>query len=170
MNLRTYEGLFLIDPVTSQDWDGIKNKVAEMLTRRDGQIISAKKWGERKLAYEIKGHKRGTYLLVYFQMPPENITVVKRDIQLAEIVLRMMILAYKKPVSIQEETTETAEGTAESSEETGEETAEASEETAETAETAGTSEETTEASEETTEASDSAAESTEEDNTKKTDA
>lgn len=97
MNSKTYEGLFLLDPgQATQDWEGTKKQVLDMLERRGGQIVSAKKWGERKLAYEIQGHKRGVYLLVYFQMPSESITTVRRDFQLSETVLRNMILLCKK--------------------------------------------------------------------------
>lgn len=98
--MRTYEGLFLLDPTkATQDWEGIKKQIIGMLERRNATIISAKKWAERKLAYEIKGHKRGVYLLIYFQMPAENVNVVRRDIQLSETVLRNLIIVHQKPLT-----------------------------------------------------------------------
>ena len=104
---RTYEGLFLLDPtLANQDWDGLKNKVVALIERREGQIVSAKKWGERRLAYEIKGRKRGTYLLIYFQMPAENIATLKRDIQLSEVVLRNMIVKYDRAIDQEAEETQ----------------------------------------------------------------
>ncbi len=107
MALKTYEGLFLLDPTSAnQDWDGLKNKIVALLERREGQIISAKKWGERRLAYEIKGRKRGTYLLIYFQMPPQNIATLKRDIQLSETVLRNMIVTHDRSIEQEEEKAE----------------------------------------------------------------
>lgn len=100
MAVKTYEGLFLLDPAkATQDWEGIKKQIIDLLERREGQLINFKKWAERKLAYEIKGHKRGTYLLMYFQMPAQNVAVLKRDIQLSELVLRTMILQYRKSVN-----------------------------------------------------------------------
>lgn len=100
---RTYEGMFLLDPTqAAQEWDKLKTQVTGMLERRGGVILSAKKWGEKKLAYEIKGHKRGTYFLVYFEMPVENVNIVRRDFQLSEIILRDLIIAHKKPFKIPE--------------------------------------------------------------------
>lgn len=99
MVTKTYEGLFLLDPTSaSQDWDGLKNKIVALIERREGKILNAKKWGERRLAYEIKGRKRGTYLLIYFEMPPKNISTLKRDIQLAELVLRNMIVVHDRAI------------------------------------------------------------------------
>ena len=51
-----------------------------------------KKWDDRKLAYEVQGKGRGTYILVYFQCDPARIHAIERDVQLSEQVLRVMIL------------------------------------------------------------------------------
>lgn len=98
MDVRTYEGMFMLEPAT-QEWDNTKKQVIAMVERREGVIISARKWGERKLAYEIKGHKRAAYLLMYFQMPPENINVLRRDLQLSELVMRTLIIVQPKTTS-----------------------------------------------------------------------
>lgn len=103
MEMRIYEGMFLLEPgQASQEWESTKKQVLSMLERRGAEIINAKKWGERKFAYEIKGHKRGTYLLIYFKMPPGNLSIVKRDLQLSEFVLRNMILVHRKQFNIPE--------------------------------------------------------------------
>ena len=100
---RTYEGMFLLDPTkATQEWESSKKQVIAMLERRGATILSAKKWADRKLAYEIKGHKRGTYLLIYFKMESKNIAVLRRDLNLTELVLRNMILAHDKHFSIPE--------------------------------------------------------------------
>lgn len=103
MEMRIYEGMFLLEPgQASQEWESTKKQVLSMLERRGAEIINAKKWGERKFAYEIKGHKRGTYLLIYFKMAPGNLSVLKRDLQLSEFVLRNMILVHRKQFNIPE--------------------------------------------------------------------
>lgn len=103
MEMRTYEGMFLLDPTqAAQEWEKMKNVITGMIEKRGGTIVSAKKWGERKLAYEIKGHKRGTYVLIYFQMTPQTITTLRRDFLLSETVLRSLILVHTKPFKIPE--------------------------------------------------------------------
>ena len=51
-----------------------------------------KKWDDRRLAYEIKGQKRGVYILAYFKAPGVDISHVERDCNLSEKVLRALIL------------------------------------------------------------------------------
>ena len=97
MELRTYEGMFMLEPTkAAQEWDNIKKQIIGMVERRDGVLVNARKWGEKKLAYEIDGHKRAAYLLMYFQMPPASVNVLRRDLQLSEIVMRTLILAQPK--------------------------------------------------------------------------
>jgi small subunit ribosomal protein S6 len=62
------------------------------LTKHKAEILSAKRWDERKLAYEIKKQKRATYFLVYFKAPPGNIDALNREFTLTEPVLRSLVL------------------------------------------------------------------------------
>lgn len=96
MGLNTYEGMFLIDNAKATDWDNVVEHVHDILKKRDAQIISTEKWGERKLAYRLDGHRRGTYMHVYFTAPGEAISDVRRDCQLSDAVLRDLILRIEK--------------------------------------------------------------------------
>lgn len=103
METKTYEGMFLLEPTqAAQEWESLRKQVISMIERRGGVILSAKKWAERKLAYEIQGHKRGTYFLVYFKMPPLNIATFRRDMQLSELVLRNLILVHDQRFQVPE--------------------------------------------------------------------
>ncbi|MEE9585104.1 MAG: 30S ribosomal protein S6 [Candidatus Brocadiales bacterium] len=96
--MRTYEAMFLIDNAKASDWDNIVEHVHGILKRRGAQVISTEKWGERKLAYRVNGHRRGTYIQVYFDAPTGAITDVRRDCQLSDSILRSLILkADKRP-------------------------------------------------------------------------
>lgn len=106
MGLNTYEGRFLIDNAKASDWDNVVEHVHDILKKRDAQIISTEKWGERKLAYRLDGHRRGTYMHVYFTAPGEAILDVRRDCQLSDAVLRDLILRIKKVPEPPAETSE----------------------------------------------------------------
>lgn len=103
METRTYEGMFLLDSTqATQDWENLRKQIVAMLERRGAVIVSAKKWAERKLAYEIKGHKRGTYFLVYFTMEPKNMKILREDFQLSEFILRSLLLVHDKDFKVPE--------------------------------------------------------------------
>lgn len=109
--VRTYEGMFMLDPTkATTEWDNLKKQITDMVVRREGVVIHSKKWGERKLAYEIKGNKRAAYLLMYFEMPTENVNILRRDLQLSEIVMRTLIIVQTNPKVDQEKLLDDKEG------------------------------------------------------------
>jgi small subunit ribosomal protein S6 len=90
---RLYECLVLIDPaIAASDWEGITGKITSRIEKRGGEIVSLKKWDERQLAYEVDRKGRGTYVLVYFKSEPDSIVAMERDFNLAEDIMRIMIL------------------------------------------------------------------------------
>jgi len=90
---RLYEAMFLIDSsLAATEWDAVRGTIEHILTRHGGEIVSFKKWDERRLAYEIEGKSRGTYILVYFRGAADQIGAIERDVQLSERILRVLIL------------------------------------------------------------------------------
>ncbi|OHB75780.1 MAG: 30S ribosomal protein S6 [Planctomycetes bacterium RBG_16_55_9] len=90
---KLYEGMFLVDSATAgADWDGIIAAIKRILERAEAEIISIRKWDDRRLAYEIKHVARGTYLLTYFRASGEKIQGIEKDVNLSEKILRVLIL------------------------------------------------------------------------------
>ena len=56
------------------------------------EIVSIEKWDERKLAYEISGKSRGTYILCYFRDEGRSIRDIERTVRLSEQIMRVLIL------------------------------------------------------------------------------
>jgi small subunit ribosomal protein S6 len=90
---RLYEGLFLIDAAeAASDWDGVTEMIKRILEKGSAEILSLRKWDERRLAYDIGGKDRGTYILVYFNAPTASIANIERDFRLSERIMRSMII------------------------------------------------------------------------------
>jgi small subunit ribosomal protein S6 len=88
-----YEAMFLIDSsLAARDWESVNKTITNILKRAKAEIISIRKWDERRLAYDINGQNRGTYLLCYFKVDGQKITAIERDAQLSEKVMRVLIL------------------------------------------------------------------------------
>ncbi len=95
--MRLYEGMFIIsDTVAGADWEAAVKHVEDLLKNRGAEILKSEKWEDRKFAYKLKGHKRGAYLLVYFNAPTDSITLIKRDFELSDNVLRTLIVKVDK--------------------------------------------------------------------------
>jgi ribosomal protein S6 len=91
VNVGQYEGMFLLGSAFAADLDGATKLVRGIVERHGGKVIVLKKWDERKLAYEIKGEKRGLYLIAYFEGPSTSITPIERDVNLSDQILRVML-------------------------------------------------------------------------------
>jgi small subunit ribosomal protein S6 len=93
MPANVYECMFLLDtnkvagdvPAAAQQLHGI-------LERNKAEVLASRPWDERRLAYPIKGQKKGQYYLVYFKADGTTLTTLEQDIKLNEMILRHMVL------------------------------------------------------------------------------
>ncbi|HHT9116474.1 MAG TPA: 30S ribosomal protein S6 [Candidatus Wunengus californicus] len=92
-----YEGLFLIDNAhASTEWDTVVKHIQDILQKNGAEILKTEKWGEKKLAYKIKSHKRGTYLLIHFNAKNSAITPIRKNFQLSDYIVRFLIVKDDK--------------------------------------------------------------------------
>ena len=92
-NVNLYEGLFLFDPGAVNASVADANEVlTQVLDRAEARIVAQYKWDERKLAYPIRGQKRGLYMISYFEVDGAQIANIERDVNLSEQVVRCLII------------------------------------------------------------------------------
>jgi small subunit ribosomal protein S6 len=108
---KAYEGMFLVDSGLPS-FEVASEPIRGILTRRGAEILALKPWDDRKLAYEIRGRKRGLYVLCYFRVNPLQVVEIEHDCRLDERIIRSMFLRKDelKPEEIQAETPATAAG------------------------------------------------------------
>jgi len=87
----TYEGMFLLD-AGNPDFQAASEPVRTILDRNEATTLAIKAWDERRLAYEVKGRRRGLYVLSFFESDPLRIAEIERDCRLDERVLRVLLL------------------------------------------------------------------------------
>ncbi len=73
-------------------WDDTVKHVHDILTKHHSEIVASRQWDERRLAYSIGGHKKGTYLLTYFRTDGENLKEIVADCRLSDVILRELVL------------------------------------------------------------------------------
>ncbi len=92
-NLSLYEGLFLFNPQAIEgNLQTAVDHLTEILSRAEAEVVALTRWDERKLAYPIKGQKRGLYLLAHFRVRGAQVANIERDVNLSELLLRAMVL------------------------------------------------------------------------------
>ncbi|MGD0461328.1 MAG: 30S ribosomal protein S6 [Tepidisphaeraceae bacterium] len=87
----TYESMFLLGSGFAADLDNALKLVRGIIEKHQGKVIVLKKWDERKLAYEIRGEKRGLYIVCFFTAPPQGVAGIVRDVELSDQMLRVMV-------------------------------------------------------------------------------
>ena len=91
--MAVYEGMFILDPAKfARDPAAAAEQVGALITAHGGTILAARVWDERKLAYPIKGHKKGLYWLTYFSMPGTGLAPLERQCEISDDILRKLIL------------------------------------------------------------------------------
>jgi small subunit ribosomal protein S6 len=94
MKKKLYEGMFLVDSgEAGSDWDGVIAAIRKVLERAKVEIVSIRKWDDRRLAYEIKRTARGTYILCYFRADGQRNHEIEKAVQLSEKIMRVLILS-----------------------------------------------------------------------------
>lgn len=61
----------------------------------EGKILQVDSLGEKQFAYKIKKESRGIYTTVAFEMAPEKVLELNRQLGLKEEILRFLILTKK---------------------------------------------------------------------------
>ena len=89
--VKQYEGMFLFGSGAASELAAAQNTVKGMIEKHGGEILVLKKWDERKLAYEVNGQKRGTFIISYFTATGAAVVPLERDVKLSEDVLRVLV-------------------------------------------------------------------------------
>ena len=93
MSVNTYEGMFLLDSTkVAVSWDESVKHVHDILSKHQSEIVASRQWDERRLAYSVDGHKKGTYLLTYFKADGTAVKEIVADCHLSDVILRELIL------------------------------------------------------------------------------
>ncbi|MDR1382397.1 MAG: 30S ribosomal protein S6 [Planctomycetaceae bacterium] len=93
MSENVYEGLYIFNSeLYARNPDEVSGQIAKYIEDIGGEVLLSRLWDERRLAYSIKGHRRGTYWLSYFKIDPSKIKELSRLFQITESVLRFLFL------------------------------------------------------------------------------
>ena len=93
MSDNVYEGLFILNSeLYARTPDEVSGQMGTFIEKIGGEMLLSRLWDERRLAYPIKGHKRGTYWLTYFKIDPARIKELTRQFQITDSILRFMFL------------------------------------------------------------------------------
>lgn len=97
-----YESIFIINPnLTDEETANVIKKMQDVVTKHGGEILKFEDWGKRKLAYEIKKHKRGHYAFFQFKAAaPVAVSELERTYKLTDSVIKFITIKLEKELRI----------------------------------------------------------------------
>ena len=93
MAANVYEGMFILDRNRyGRDPEAVSGQIPAMIEKLGGEMLVSRLWEERRLAYPIKGQRKGTYWLTYFRLDSDQLVDLRRQCQITDDILRVLFL------------------------------------------------------------------------------
>jgi small subunit ribosomal protein S6 len=88
-----YEAMIIFDSNRfARERAGLPAEAEKMIKEGQGEVLVSRLWEERRLAYAINGQRKGTYWLIYFRGPSSMLTLLNRQWELHDSILRHLVL------------------------------------------------------------------------------
>jgi small subunit ribosomal protein S6 len=86
---REYETIYILQPqVDPDEADRIAARITDVVARLEGKLTKLDNWGKRRLAYPIRKHTRGVFVLVRYIGIGDIVAEVERNLRLLDQVMR----------------------------------------------------------------------------------
>jgi len=100
--VKNYEQMFVLNPALDEEAEkALAEKLATIVTNDGGEVLDLKKWGKRRLAYEIKGQTEGSYWVLTFKAPPQVPLELRRIVKITEGFLRDILVDLTDSIKAQ---------------------------------------------------------------------
>ena len=95
--MRDYELVMIVSPeVADEALPATIERVQQFIQERGGEVKQVDPWGRRKLAYPIRRHQEGHYVVTQFSLDPQAIGALEGSLQLAEDVIRHLVIKVEE--------------------------------------------------------------------------
>lgn len=90
--MRKYELVCVIQPdLDEAAFNGVLDRVKGWVTESGGSVDKVDVWGKRKMAYQIRKHREGSYVLFNLSLTPATIAALEQNIRYTETVMRHVL-------------------------------------------------------------------------------
>ena len=91
--MREYELVVILSPeLAEEDVPAAIDRLSQLIADRGGEVRDVDRWGRRKLAYPIKKHLEGNYLVTQVKLDPNRTSDVEAALRISEEVLRHLLV------------------------------------------------------------------------------
>ena len=91
ITINTYEAMFLFPQSATANLAEASDHVLAQLEKVGAEVMAFRKWDDRRLAFPIKGNKRGVFFLGYFKLAGDKMASLERNLLLSEELVRFLV-------------------------------------------------------------------------------
>jgi small subunit ribosomal protein S6 len=86
---REYETIYILRPDIDADGaERVGTRLSEVIGREAGRLTKVENWGRRRLAYDIRKHRRGVYIFLKYLGTGRVVAEVERNLRLMDSVIK----------------------------------------------------------------------------------
>src|SRR5437879_644641 len=92
-----YETVFIAEPeIPTDQVDQLINKIKEMVAANQGTMSGEDRWGRRRLAYTIQGHREGFYTVLNYSAEAPVVAALEHLFNVTDSVMRHLTIRVIK--------------------------------------------------------------------------
>lgn len=99
--MHQYETIFIINPdidesQTNEVIEGVKTAIES----GGGKVLKVDSWGKRRLAYAVKQHNDGYYVLLVFESSPEFVGQLNGHYRITERIIKHIVVQFEGDLAV----------------------------------------------------------------------
>lgn len=95
--MRDYELVFIISPeVPEEEVPTAIERVSGFITGQGGEVREVERWGRRRLAYPIRRHVEGNYVVTQLRLERDQVAPLEASLGLNEEVIRHLLVRVEE--------------------------------------------------------------------------
>ena len=102
--MNQYEVMYVLDTaLEEQARNEAITRFSKLVEINGGKVERVDEWGKRRLAYAINYKTEGYYVLMYITAPSDLPRELERNLQIADSVLRYLVIRFEGPIPAKRE-------------------------------------------------------------------
>lgn len=94
--MRQYETIFIINPdLDDSQTNDVTEGVKTAIESGGGKVLRVDPWGKRRLAYAVKQHNDGYYVLIVFESSPEFVAQLNGHYRITERIIKHIVVQFE---------------------------------------------------------------------------
>ncbi len=95
--MQLYESIFVVRPsLSDQDTQAIIEKMKGVLEKSGAALLKCENWGKKRLAYEVKRERKGTFVYLHFQSQGTVVSELERSYRLEDSVIMFLTVRLRE--------------------------------------------------------------------------